>query len=399
LTAVAVGFGFLAQTVAYAQDLAYVRSASSRSDEAQGHHGSAWLFHRGGVCYAATPRHLFIGEKGTHRDDRYARVVVVRPGRSSIEAQGDRCAVFRDHDLALVRVSGVADLADCGSVLIGQSSVDPLLAVAAEASLRTATESGSFVRRALGVRSARVNDPDHFWVSPSAERDELTRTMSGGHVTIQDRLAGFLLGVSDEHPTQGMAKVLRSDRVSVLLTRLFGDSSQASVDSPPCLRPTPDGPATAAALRTAATGNHVGANRAARDCGASVRAWSSPPISPAFRPDHLVGVAEASGRWRAQAAEEVTVDVRLCGPISSPISRLRFVTSGCPSEDNASTDVEVIVLGPSLTPVTSLGYARVPASGVVEIGGAPVLGRDLRLRFITRSQGSGPVCAGPLFVE
>lgn len=392
--------GALWVATAHAQELAYLRAASARGSEATGSQGSAWLFNRGGVCYAATPRHILF-DAGRRRDYRYARVVVVRPGRTSREAQADRCAVFADHDLALMRVSGISDLVDCGDLLVGQTNIDPLLAGTTQASLMTATSSGSFERSSLSLRSARVSDSDHFWVAAAADRDRLTEGMSGGRITMQDMPAGILLAVNGEGTENpGMAKVLRIDRAVSLLIRLFENSSTATVDDPACLLPIADGrpPRTSATKAAAAPGRR--GNLADQGCGAIVGAWSAPPVSENFRPDHLVGTAGASGLWRVTPAAEVTVDVQLCGDRPTAISRLRLDASACPPGDNENYDVEAIVLSSLSVPIASLGFAKAPQSGSVEISsGGSIVGRSVRLRFVARRQSSAPICAGPLLVN
>lgn len=370
-----------------AQQIAYLDAGSA--------YGTAWLFNRGGVCYAATPGHVLI-DTLRQRDVSYARIVVVRPGQSSQSAQADRCAVFPGHDLALMRVSGIPDLADCGQVLVGQAKIDPLLAGATEASLLTASSTGSAVLSTLSIRSVRTNDPDHFWVAAAAARDRLAAGMSGGWVTIRGSPAGILLAVKgDETENPGAAKVFRIDRAVLLLTQLFNNSSIAALDNQTCLRPVVDHP-------TAESSPPPGRekNQAEHGCGAFVSAWSASPLTEAFRPDNLVGLGGSSGIWRVGRYSEVTVDVQLCGNEAKPISRLRLDASSCPPDDNEGYDVEIVALSSSFAPIASLGFSKLPQSSAVEISrGSPILARALRLRFVARRQGIANICAGPLSAD
>lgn len=381
-----------------ADELAFVRgTAQARGIEA-GAQGNAWLFNRGGQCFAATPKHVLINSL-QGRDDHYARMVVVRPGRSAIEAEGDRCAVFKTLDLALLRVSGVADMADCGHVLAGVPSIDSLLERTAQSSLLTAIESGRFERSTLEIRSAAASDTYHFWVASANDRDRLTEGMSGGLVSIQNQLAGFLLAVdtSSVGPMAGMARVLRADRAATLVARVL-DTSGASDDAEgSCVTPG-SWPAAAPAAAGVTVGLRAG--RASPACGATIASWSAPPLSEATRPDNLLGAGGDRGRWRATVTSELTVDLRLCPSSRNLISRIRLDTSECAAGDNSALDVEVLVRTDSSGVYATLGYGTVPISGTADVGSAsPLFGREMRIRLVPRHGVHQSACLGPLSVD
>ncbi len=374
-----------------AQAVAYVESLRAPNVSEAVVQGNAWLFHRGQQCYAATPRHVLVSP-AEGRDDRFARIVVVRAGRTPVEAEGQRCAVFKTEDLAVLRVAGVENLADCGGVFAGVADVDPLLAQSQGASLVTAAASGRFERSDLGIRAVTASDPGHFWVAPEADRDRLTEGMSGGLVMIQDQIAGFLLSVGSDQggPSAGMARVLRADRAAVLLTRLLDGTASTSEVEGSC--------STAVAVHGA--GPESGLNRASAQCGASVVGWSAPSASAATRPENLLGANGPDGRWRATATGELSIDVRLCSTPQPRISQVTLSSTGCQPGDDDAMDVEALVRGDSEGSYSSLGYGAVPRSGTLTIGtGDPLIGRELRLRFVPRDGAKHAVCAGQLTVR
>ncbi len=392
-----------------AQELAYLRSLPSPGSAGGGAQGNAWLFRRGGECFALTPKHVLINA-AQGRDDHYAQIVVVRPGREPVRAQADRCALFGDEDLALMRVSGVADIADCGHVMTGVPNLDSLLETTSGASLLTATESGRFERSTLEIRAATAKDSEHFWVAPVAGRDRLTEGMSGGLVTIQDQLGGFLLavGTASDGPTAGMARVFRADRAAVLVTRAFEGAGAAVNAQGNCTTFTPPAPMAATAASTAGVagvagkvaGSRAPANRAAAECGTVVAGWSASALSQNDRPENLAGAAGADGRWRAAAVGEITVDLRLCPVQEATVSRVAFSTVGCGAGDNGGLDVEVLVRAQSTAQFVSLGFGAVPQDARAEFStGAPLIGREIRLRFVPRGSGPHTVCLGGLSVD
>ena len=377
-----------------AEELAYVRSESAADSSTGRAHGNAWLFSRGKACFAALPKHVLI-DATTGRDDRYARVVVVRPGRVPIEAQGDRCGVFPDRDLALLRVTGVSDLTDCGRPLSGIASIDRLLGQAAQASLETATDSGRLERSTLEIRAA-TKDPDHFWVASIANRDRLLEGMSGGLVRINDELAGFLVTVSAD--ADGPARVLRADQAAVRIVREL-ESPAASVDQGrTCATP-------AATLQQAPTGRRsslpvAGQNLASASCGASIVTWSAPALAPAQRPENLLGSGGANGRWRASASGEITVDVRLCPTAKAAVQKLEMDTTGCEPGDDEAFDFEASVRGEASGSSVTLGYGSLKAAGLTTVSsGEAVIGRMIRLRFVPRTKGAHTLCLGSLSLQ
>ena len=219
-----------------AQDIAYISSLPKLGAKVTVTQGNAWLFNRGGQCYAVTPRHVLLDDQGTH-DDHYARLVIARVGQTATEAVGERCAVFRKYDLAVLRVSGVARIADCGRLLSGIADEDTLLARSQQVALVTAASSGRFERSTLAIRQVTSN-PDYFRVAVTTDRDRLVEGMSGGLITIQDQLAGFLVSVGSDSDTEGTGKVLRSDRAAILLTRWLLDSGIDPSEGGRALRPS-----------------------------------------------------------------------------------------------------------------------------------------------------------------
>jgi hypothetical protein len=378
-----------------AQELAYVRSQAEVGTVRSGAQGNAWLFSRGNECFAALPKHVLI-DPATGRNDRYARVVVVRPGREPREAQGDRCAVWPDKDLALLHVSGVPDLHDCGRVLSGVANIDLLLGATTQVSLETATDSGRLERSTLEIRSAG-KDPDHFWVAPSTDRDRLGEGMSGGLVTVHDELAGFLLavGIAADGPMAGMARVLRADRAALLIARALDRTGEMAGGENTCV-------STARHERMSDEGHASGApdlNRASASCGANVVGWGSPPVSPSVRPENLVGTAGPAGHWRTLTTVETTVDVRLC-PTPSTVTIIRFDTSGCDPGDNLDLEFEVAIRVAPNSASTTLGYGRLRSGGDTEVtSGEALVADQVRLRFVAHGNSRHVLCLAPLIVR
>lgn len=380
----------LAASGAHSQNVAYLRSLQSPGAQESVAQGNAWLFHRGNQCYAVTPRHV-LADPAEGRDDRYARLVVVRAGRPPAEAMGERCAVFKREDLAVLRVSGVEDLAECGEVFAGTADIDALLAQSQHASLLTAVKSGRFEYSNLGIRAVTASDPDHFWVAPEADRDRMTEGMSGGLVLIAGQMAGFLQSVSAETqgPTAGMAKVLKADYAAIMLNRLLDGSLSSDEEEGICTQPK----------ASAATRESV-ENRASAGCGASILGWSAPAASSATFPDNLLGAKGPDGRWRASASGEVDIDVQLCPAANPAISTVRVDTNGCHAGDDDGVDLEALVRAQPGGPYVSLGYGAVPPSGTLDIHtGNPTIGRQVRLRFVPRDGRTHAVCAGGLMVR
>jgi hypothetical protein len=387
--------------------LAYVQGGSATDGGTGGDHGNAWLFSRAGVCYALLPRHV-LADPQLQRDDRYASLAIVRPGRTGLTAQADRCAVFKGADLTLMRVSGVESLGECGAPLLGLPGIDAVLAREPALMLAMSDEHGQVQNIPLLLRAiaAPARDPgargaeetDFFWVIPRDAGFKLTGGMSGGLVLDGEDVLGMLISVptAEARSARDGAQVLRIDRASLLLTRYFqSPASVAEVDQPGCNERTPASPAASPAA-TAGTATRPG-NRAAASCGAQTQEWSAPPLSAAYRPENLVGAGGELGLWRAASAEDVTVDVHLCG--TRPVSEVVIDSSRCDTSDNRGASVEVLRRAGPQAGYTSLGYTAMDGPGrhVVDAGGDPRLASDLRLRFVVAAQTT--VCSGPLEVR
>ena len=372
---------------AVAQEVAYLNSLPNKEARVATTQGNAWLFSRGGQCFAVTPRHVLIDEQGI-RDDRYARVVIARPGEAPIEAGADRCAVFKKYDLAVMRVSGVERMADCGRVLSGLADEGTLLGRSREAALITAASSGRFERSNLGIRQV-TSDPDYFRVAVTSDRDRLTEGMSGGLVTIQDQLAGFLVTVGNDSETEDTGKVLRADKVSILLTRLLdGGLGTADVEGT-C--------ATRSVTLPSLTRTQ---NLASAACGAAVTRWSAPPLSEVNRPEALIGAAGPNALWRVAANSEVSVEIRLCGKVVPNVNSVSLDVSGCDASENQNVDLEVMSLANPGESFQSLGYGALPHMGIVTIEtGTPHPSRELMLRFVPGRHIVGTFCAQSLVVN
>ncbi len=356
----------LAGMIALAQGASLARDELAHVSTDQGTHGQAYLFHRGGACFALTPRHVL---KDAERDESYVRLILARAGRAPLNAQADRCAYFPDIDLALMRVTGVDANADCGGLFAGQGGIEQVLAGRAEGSLLTATESGSIERRALRLSSTRVNDTDHFWVSPQAKADEPASGMSGGIVSFQDRTIGFVLaGSLATNRFENNWRVLRIDTAALRVGQLFEGRGGGVIDNAQCLFGPQQPPA-----RKLAAGAVTGFASAV--CGASVVAFSSPPQSNAERPENLIDGNEAT-LWRSSGP--ASVDIRLCGEKARPVRTVTLQPSAACGQA-AGVEVEVLVRGHPRGPWTSLGVAGQAADGSVTVSsGSPLNAYDIR---------------------
>jgi hypothetical protein len=372
----------LSGMLALAQSAAVVRDELAHVSTGQGTHGQAYLFHRGGACFALTPRHVL---KDDQRDETYARLILARAGRAPLSAQADRCAYFPDIDLALMRVSGVDASADCGGLFAGQGGVEQVLAARVEGSLLTATDTGSQERRTLRLASTRVNDTDHFWVSPQSKADEPASGMSGGIVAFQGRTIGFVLAnnLSDNRYEDNW-RVLRIDTVALRIGQLFEGRSGAVIDSAQCLSGGPARPAD----RSVAGG---AANFASAACGASVVAFSSPPQSNAERPENLID-GDSATVWRSSGP--ASVDLRLCGDRARPVRTVTLRPSpACGAA--AGVEAEVFVRGHPRGPWTSLGIAGQASDGSITVSSASPL-NAYDIRAAVRGQ---PACFGGVAAE
>jgi hypothetical protein len=380
--------GMAAVSSARAQDIAYVNSLPKPGAEVTTTQGNAWLFNRGGQCYAVTPRHVLLDAQNA-RDDHYARLVIARVGQQATEAVGERCAVFKKYDLAMLRVSGIARLSDCGRVLSGIADEDALLARSQQAALVTAASSGRFERTSLAIRQVTSN-PDYFRVAVTADRDRLVEGMSGGLITIQDRLAGFLISVGSDSDTEGTGKVLRSDRAAILITRLLDSANDPGEVEGHCALPQASPVMNVPASR----------NLASATCGAMVTQWSAAPLSDAGRPESLVGAAGPNDVWRVEGKDEVTVGIQLCKTMQATVTSVSLDTTGCPAGDNQGADVEVSSQVVPEESFQSLGYGAVPAAGVLVISpGSPQASRRLLLRFVLHGGGVHRVCLHSVLVQ
>jgi hypothetical protein len=392
------------------EEIVFLRSASDTQNEAKGDRGQGWLFRHAGKCFVSLPKHILIDPK-FGRNDRYAQIVVPQSsGRKPIKADADRCAVFRDIDLALMRVSGIADLADCGRMFTSAPNIDKQLSDASDASLVRADEGGTTERRDLKIRALVGGDANHFIVTPVSHSNRLTTSMSGGHVKIADYLIGFLLDVSSAEtgPDSGTATILRIDSAALHIGRIFDKPDQfdsVTIDDIDCFGSQTKKLVSSTAPEKLEKQVFDTKNRASSICGAQVTAWSTASLSSAFRPENLVGKGGEPGRWRAKMmGDETTVDIQLCGDETSTISKITIDTSACESEDNKGFDIEAILMNQAGSPISSLGASLQVRNGFpITIGGrgsAPLIGGALRLRFPLRSKiKSAVVCLGPLQVE
>ncbi len=383
--------------------MAYVQGKAPGERFALGDHGNAWLFHRGGQCYALLPRHVLV-DPAVHRDYRYAELKLARPGQPMSPALADRCAVFKSMDLALMRVSGIEALADCGDELVGAPSIDAELSRDVPITLAIATEFGQLQSIPMRLRSVGGSEANIFHVLTQDPGFELTGGMSGGLFIADDgTLMGMLLNVSGsaERASRADARALRFDDMAATLARYFADpASVATVDQPSCDAPQSAQTVSAAEGITlpATPPAHAAANRADMACGAAVIGWSASPLGPEFRPENLVGREGAKATWRASANGEATVDLQLCPAPGNTVSEVRIDHSGCESGDDRGAQVEVLVGQGPEEGFTSLGYGALEGASELEVkSGVPMLGRQLRLRFVV--SGNQTLCAGPLQVR
>lgn len=399
--------------LASADSLSYIRAGGRTTEDAAGNAGAAWLFNRGGVCYAATPKHVL--QKGPMPEEgyeTYAAFVFVRPGRPSIPAQGDLCAMFPDHDLAIMTVTGYGDLSDCGQVLAAQPGIDGLLAMTTEASILSPTQAGSFNRKSLTIRNVNADDGDHFRVTPKdKEEDRIGEGMSGSMVSIRDQPSGFLLAVGEGRSGEQIARVLRLDRAVPLMVRAFENASLVQTENPACLRagykpPVAQPRDAATSMRTilSATGQDAtptGGGRASAGCGARVLSWSTPPLGPESRPEALIdGMNETA--WRTQTDDgQTTLDIALCNAQGGSVSRVTLDASDCAEGDNSGLQVEVLLRTGSGATAASFASGRLPAGGksVELVSGVPLLAQQVRLRIVADSASAGPVCLARFSAE
>jgi hypothetical protein len=233
--------------------------------------------------------------------------------------------------------------------------------------------------------------PDEFALVPANERTPLVEGMSGGAVTVQDQLIGFLLRAEQAPGSRdvGVWWALRADRAALLILRALEGSPGSSdmVGSCRLERVSPALPSQS---------DQPFMNRASLACGAQVVAWSAAALTPESRPENLVGAGGAGARWRASGVEEVRVKVHLCPGTGGVVTRVRYETVGCLPTDNRELAVEV-----SVNSVT-LGYSQDAGQPVVEVGSdSPLIAGDLTLRFTgnTHEYGAHTVCVGPLTVN
>lgn len=383
--------------------MAYARDQAVRESTALGDHGNAWLFHRGGECYALLPRHVLVNSD-LHRNYRYVRLRVAGPDRPMPFAEADRCAVFKSMDLALMRVTGVENLADCGDELVGMPSIDTDLSRQAPITLTITTKFGQLLSIPMRLRSVGGSHPNIFYLDTQDPGYALTGGMSGGVVVAED---GTLMGMLLTVPARGAresragARALRFDRIGDVLAQYFADpTSVATVDHPSCNGAAPRRPSSKNVTRPVpgTTGTQAGLGRANRACGAAVIGWSVPPLGPKFRPGNLVGRGGAKATWRANATGQATVDIRLCPTPGNTVSEVRIDPGKCESGDDHDVAVEVLLRESAGAGFTSLGYGTIKRPTALDVkSGVPLLGGQLRLRFIT--SGSQTLCAGPLEVK
>lgn len=65
--------------------------------------------------------------------------------------------MFATYDLAVMRVTGIQDIRDCGHVLAGVAGIDSLISANSRASLIIANPRGLFERSALEIRAAAAS--------------------------------------------------------------------------------------------------------------------------------------------------------------------------------------------------------------------------------------------------
>lgn len=365
--------------IGYAEELVYLRTE-------QGLSGQGWLFNRGGRCYALTPKHVF-EQPDTGRIENTARAIVAQAGATrKIEARADRCVSFPDPlDLSLVEIKGIENIALCGKPLAGPGDIDALLATTSEASLLSVTQDGGFKRYNLTVRAAMGGDIDHFWVGPAGDEDLLYQGLSGGHVTLQNRTAGFLLSGADPRAI----KVLRMDRAFQQATRYFDNPASATAGGSCGASGSAGGPAPVSSRS---------AGRVSAACGARIVSWLTPAADESSGPENIVG---GSGLWRSTLADgQSRLELRLCGP-AGPVRQVSLDTSACPVGSNTDVDVEVMTRARDGSALTSLGYAGMSATGQTVIArGTPLTAQSLVIRLASRNgKPDGAICVGQVQVN
>jgi hypothetical protein len=140
------------------------------------------------------------------------------PGRTAGEAEADRCAVFKGEDIAIVGVTGVGNLAECGQPLIGIANIDSFLGLSNDMSLSVAGERGQYQNIPMMLRAGGAQSPDTFAVEAKSASVKLTGGMSGGLIYIGNNLVGMLLSVPTDvsRANREGSMVLRIDHVATL---------------------------------------------------------------------------------------------------------------------------------------------------------------------------------------
>jgi hypothetical protein len=300
-----------------------------------------------------------------------------------------------------MRVSGVDNVQECGALFAGQPSIDPLIASTSDASLITVVPPGSIERRALRVTSSRANDPSHFWIAASSARDDPASGMSGGLVTLRDKVVGFLLaGDRANNAYENNWRVLRIDKVATSIGALFEGRTNAIVDDKACLTAPAYSPGRGATPLSAPKPTDPGGNLASMSCGASIIGFSPAGESNAHRPENLID-PNATVPWRTAPAYTVSVEVRLCGERAHPVRTVKVESfEECSSKNTSISSAEVLVRGNPRGPWTSLGAVDPNGADIEVSSSSPLSTYDIRIVLV----GSAPeqpvsACYGQLSVR
>lgn len=248
-------------------------------------HGQAYTFRLAEGCFAALPAHVVAADAG----DLLAPMLRSRTGR---EGEGTRPR-RPDANLDLVFVNVQGGLSQpCGSAEnLGPDNLDYTLSGETRFTLRVA-RTRSAVQQ-IPLRLSRVNRTYAWFAAPAGQQiDEITRSMSGGLVLVDETPVAMLLSVSNE---DGLAQALRFDVIKRLARETLVQAPAASA------------PAGAARFR--------------------VSSWHGESTDPSRPPSAVM----SGGVWRARpVARRVELVLQPAAPVK--IARVLVARAAQPDE-------------------------------------------------------------------